>query len=81
VGIWPSPSPTVRECRFSGPVVFGLNPWETNVDRARTVIKSLKFGGVAELNTETVWILHVKALRALFVGLRSNTSRLQVSND
>ena len=37
--------------------------------------------GIAELNAETVRILHMEALRALFVGLRSDATCLQVANN
>src|SRR5690348_4650342 len=38
--------------------------------------ESLKFGGVAELDTESVRVLHVEALRSLFVRLGSDAARL-----
>ena len=39
----------------------------------------LKFRRIAQLNSESVRVFHMEALRALFVRLRSNTARLTCS--
>src|SRR2546427_13095504 len=42
---------------------------------------SLELGRITQLNSESVRVFHMEALRSLFVGLWSNTSRLQVADD